>query len=188
MSDESAYNTIDGNHAMETVGQKSTLPLEGIVRSVSIGTLLHGLYGSSTVDTTNDPVHTFTAAQSNHHPTYTVYDQDPIGTRYATLGMIQSLQLNLTVDEYVTFNTDIMAGKVNDGSAFAYSAPTDTRFLPTHAQIYVDSTLAGLDSATPSDFDSASLARAKNLMEYKGFGTDEYTKRFNQKMVTTGTL
>jgi hypothetical protein len=52
--------------------------------------------------------HFFEVLQNNTHPTFTLYDDDPVAGSYAPYCMINNFELSCEVADYVKFSAEFM--------------------------------------------------------------------------------
>ena len=63
-------------------------------------------------------VHYFTRLNSNQHPSFTIYDDDPNAASYAPYCMINSFELSCEVSDYVKFSNDEYIGSCRNAHLF----------------------------------------------------------------------
>jgi hypothetical protein len=127
--------------------------LEGVMHIDAIGYMFHQLYGDVTTTTVSGSVkqHVFSLDQTITHPTLTFFAKDG-GVNQVKLngGVVASLELSATVDDYVRFTSTCVALKeAADTSTPTYGTEYD--FIGRDVSIKVAATEAGLTSATALD-------------------------------------
>ena len=124
--------------------------LEGVLHADAIGYLMTNIYGDVTSTTVAGSVHShaFTLDQTIEHPTLTVFMHDADVNKVKLNGaVLSSLEVSATVDDYVRFNSNIIAlDKVTDATTPTYSTEYD--FIGKDVSIKVADTELGLASAT----------------------------------------
>jgi hypothetical protein len=127
--------------------------LEGVMHIDAIGYLFHQLYGDVTTTTVSGSVkqHVFSLDQTITHPTLTFFAKDG-GVNQVKLngGVVASLELSATVDDYVRFTSTCVAlEEAADTSTPTYGTEYD--FIGRDVSIKVAATEAGLAQATALD-------------------------------------
>lgn len=125
--------------------------LEGILQVDVVGYFFYNIFGtisSSTVDT-GVYSHSITLDSSTiEHPSLTLFAKDGgVQNLKIANGMISSLEINASMDDYVRFTTNIMASTATDGSDTP-SYVEENDFVGKDITIKVADTEGGLSSAT----------------------------------------
>lgn len=131
--------------------------------------------------------HLFERLNSNTHPSYTLYGVDPVGTYRAAYGMLDTLDLECTVGDFLKFSSSWMAKKEASSSGTP-SFTEENEFLATHAAVYFADTLEGLDSATAVSVERVKLTIQKNLEDYQAFGDSDVASIHNKQFSVVGDL
>ncbi len=101
--------------------------------------------------------------------------------------MLESLELELTVDGFLTFKTTWKGKKgATDTATPAYTS--ENEFLAKHATIKFADDLSGLGAASAVDISRAKLTFTKNLKEFQKFGSVDVASIHNQQMAVAGDL
>jgi len=124
--------------------------LEGILQVDVVGYFLYNIFGSisSTNVVTGVYSHEITLDSTTiEHPSLTFFAKDGgVQNLNISNGMISSLEINASMDDYVRFTTNIMASEAEDGSDTpAYSEEQD--FVGKDITIKVADTEGGLSGA-----------------------------------------
>lgn len=162
--------------------------LTGTFTSAS-NTVTGGTSGATMVPTFDNTLrtHFFERLNSNTHPSYTLYGVDPVGTYRAAYGMLDTLELECTVGDFLKFKSSWMAKKEASTSA----SPTFTEeneFLAVHGSVKFADTLEGLDSATAVGVERVKLTIQKNLEDYQAFGDTDVASIHNKQFAVMGDL
>jgi hypothetical protein len=133
--------------------------LEGIVHADAIGYMLYNLYGEvdSQLITGSVYSHIFTLAQELTHPTLTLFAKDG-STAQAKFagGVVKTLEISATVDEYVRFTTAFEARTSSaDSSTPAYEREYD--FIGRDVSIKLADTEEGLTTAPAQKVKNATI-------------------------------
>jgi hypothetical protein len=70
-----------------------------------------------TATAVNINAHFFEVLQSNEHPSFTIYDDDPIAGSYAPYCMISSFEISCNVAEYMKFSAEFTGKQMQTASA-----------------------------------------------------------------------
>lgn len=164
--------------------------------SVTSGVLTHGATdltnGTWTGGTiglfTNARAHFFTRLNTNAHPSYTIYGKDDVGTERAAYGMLDSLEAEAVIGDFVKFKSKWMAKKA--ASTSATPAYTDEYpFLAKHANMYLETAFASLEGATAlAGVNRLRLSFGKNLTDIQSFGSTDITSFHNQQFTVGGDM
>lgn len=143
--------------------------------------------GGTNVIQTGAEGHFFSRLNTNAHPTYTLYQSDPIDVERAAYGMINTLDMEFVVGDFGQFNSTWMAKQlVSNSGTPAYV--TDNPFLAKHANVYFGTAEADLNTATASEVSRFKLTINKNLVDYMAFGSSDITSIHNQQFTIAGDL
>lgn len=165
ITDNSAFGTRFDVLAVDTSQERAEGNLNGVVYDRSFGHIaLAGLGSVSTASHASAigaKVHTFTTA--NTLPSYTLAKKDGNESIRHAYGMLNSFELSVTGDNYVTFTSSWLTRKgVTVANTVALTE--ENRFRPRDVKVYVADTVAALDAATPAKFTSLSFSYNNNLI------------------------
>lgn len=132
--------------------------------------------------------HFFSRQNDNNHPTVTIYDNDPIDTSKAGYGMINSLEISAEVGDYMKFNTEMRAKKMESATAQNPVYTTQTEFISRDLKVYFADTEADLNGATGNCLQNFKVNFNKNLKEVQCFGTDDIDAIHNQQFTIDGDM
>lgn len=133
--------------------------------------------------------HFFEVLNNNNHPSYTLYGSDPIDavndTR-ASYWMINTFNLNVAIADYVKFESEWMAKKLEDVAEQSPAYTTNNPFLAKNTFVYFADDEASLNWATAECLQSFNLNIEKNLIDTMCFGSDDVEQLNNQQFVVNG--
>jgi hypothetical protein len=114
-TDDNAFGIIDEVGGSAITKEMTEISAGGIARSESLGVLLKcalGTAGSATLVETGVYSHAFTRLNSNAHPSATIIGNNGTADEQAPYCMLDSLEIDATVGEYVKFTTTFKGGKM----------------------------------------------------------------------------
>lgn len=132
--------------------------------------------------------HFFERLNNNAHPSYTVYGSDPVGEEYAAYCMVDSLETEVKVGDFATFNLKMMGKKLQSASPQSPAYPTENPFLAKHASVKFATDEAGLNAASASSMQRFKLTISKNLESVQNFGDTDIATIHNQQFTIAGDL
>jgi len=170
---EKAENTagmgsIVGRNDATITSEQSQGAIPMIVQRSHLGNISNLVMGQAPSTTGSDPyTHDWTLANNNSHISYTVSVIDPVaGNKAYPNAMLNTLTLDVVVDDYVKATLDIMGGKEEAGSFSSAYTASDDYFVPDNVEIKFAANYAGLGAA------SAVCTRSINLNVNKGVVVD----------------
>lgn len=186
---ESAIGRIESPVQAHVIGKHAEGDFEGEIRDQSFGLLLLALYGSlaTTGPTDSRYTHTFTTDNTAQHDSLALKVADPNQTILFKLLMLNSLSINVTLDEVVSFAANFMS----KGSVASSGTPTFTeenKFHRKHVSIRVANDTSGLDAASNLSVKSLTINYNKNLMLDNVLRTASPEDILNQTMTIDGEL
>lgn len=145
------------------------------------GSITNGTW-TMTATAVNVNAHFFEVLQNNTHPTFTLYDDDPVAGSYAPYCMINSFELSCEVADYVKFNAEFMWKQmqaINGTVTPAYA--TENEFTASMAWVKFASDESGLNSASEQCMQNFRIAINKNLTDVQCFGDTDIADIYNQQ-------
>lgn len=131
--------------------------------------------------------HVFTRLNTNNHPAYTLYGSDPVGTYRASYGMLDTLDLECSVGDFLKIKSKWMAKQ--EASSSGTPAFTDeNEFLAVHANVYFAADLEALDAASAVSVERVKITIQKNLEDYQAFGDTDVASIHNKEFAVVGDL
>lgn len=191
-----SLGSISGKASQAVVTQRfSEGQLEGEVNVNSFGLLLYSLFGSSSAASFNGAYkHTLTVLESNQHPSLTVHSYDPIGSTFFKNCMIDSLEMEVSQNEFVKFSASLKGKKGNDGS-YTPSQAVDYKFAGRDLIVKVAATstviatvTSNLTAATALSVKELKLSIQKNADYDFVLGTLEPEDILNNQITIQGSL
>lgn len=181
LSDESARGVIEGVSGAAKSKQWAEGSIEGIVKSESFGLILKSLFGTEATPAlveTGVYDHVFTVAQSAQHQSLAVTKKDDAETRGFAGGVVTSVELEATTDDFVmaTVGLKARAGSAQTATV-AYS--TEYSFVRSGVTLGRATSLAGLSSATAVSVKSFKLTINPNVIDDDVLGDDDPNDFYN---------
>lgn len=157
----------------------------------SIGYILGGTFGSFPTPTGSASAgytHIFTPAQNSTHQSLTIYRKDPNEDIRFALGMVNSLELNYELGDYLNYSVDFIAksGTTISGTNPTYTASAKIR--PQDLTVKIATDVAGLSSGTTLAVESATITIEKNAIDYQAHGSTELNDIFNGQFGFSGSF
>jgi len=146
---------------------------------------------STSVDTTtymNAKWHFFSRQNDNAHPTFTIYDTDPVGQKRSSYGMVNSLEITCEVWDYAKFTAEFRGKKMETTTTQNPTYTTQTEFISRDVKVYFANTEALLNSATGSCLQNFKVNFNKNLKEIQCFWSDDIDSIHNQQFTIDGDM
>ena len=125
--------------------------------------------------------HFFEVKQDNEHPSFTLYDDDPVAWSYAPYCMINTFEISCEVADYVKFTADFMWKQMQPITTTVTPAyATENEFTASMAWVRFANDESGLDSATEQCMQNFRISINKNLADIQCFGDTDIADIFNQ--------
>lgn len=192
--DESSIGVIEDAIGQDITSKFSEGTLEGRVYDKSFGLILLAAFGTETSSTqvggeTLVYDHLFNVSESAQHTSLTINAVDPNdGTgRQFTLGMIEALEINVEIGQYLTYKADFRANASAQGATTA-SFTAENGFRPQDGIIKLAANLAGLGAASAISVKKGTISIKKNLEDDVIIGSVTPADRLNKAFVVEGTL
>lgn len=133
--------------------------------------------------------HTITVAQSAQHQALSFFIDDPVGGQdyKHALGMIESLEINYELGQYITYKIDFKAKK-GATATLTPATSTENRFTHKHVTFKLASTLAGLGAASAVTIKSFKLNIKTNLEDDFVLGSVDPVDFLNKSISIDGSL
>ncbi len=129
----------------------------------------------------NINAHFFEVLQNNEHPSFTLYDDDPVAWSYAPYCMINTFEISCEVADYVKFTADFMWKQMQPiTNAVSPAYVTENEFTASMAWVRFANDEAWLDSATEQCMQNFRISINKNLADIQCFGDTDIADIFNQ--------
>ncbi len=173
--------------------EMSELSMEGIARSQTIGNLLKmalGTVGSATLVETAVYTHAFSRANTNAHPTATVYCDNSLEDERAPFHVLDTLDIDIKSGEYVKFNAKTKGGKIESttSSPSFLTGTSDEMFRASKATIKIATDIAGLSGASAITLEGVKFTIKKNPVMRFALGATTPSVNANQQFNVVGDL
>ena len=191
VKDTNGMQLIDEVSDSHITMESSEFQMEGIARSQSLGYLLKmalGTAGAATLVETGVYSHAFTRLNTNAHPSATVYADDGVADEKATYHMLDTLDLDMKVGEFVNFSATTKGTAIVSGSSTPsfLTGTSDEQFLASKATIKVATDIAGLSGASAITLEGIKLSIKKNVVLRYKLGQTAPQLVANQQFTVSG--
>lgn len=189
--DESSIGVIENAIDSKVVERMVEGNVKVHVGADSIGLFL--LSGLGAVTTTlDDPAtgantHAFSVLQSAQHPSFTIAEVNPDENVAYALGMVESMEFALALQEFSSVNVTVRAKK-GATATNTVALAEETKFIPQDISLKLATDLAGLGVATPICVKAINLTITKNLEDDRCFGSTDPSDINNKQLVIEGTF
>ena len=145
------------------------------------GSITNGTW-TMTATAVNVNAHMFERLNSNNHPTFTIYDDDPVASAYAPYCMINSFELSCEVADYVKFSAEFQGKQMQDNTDTLNPAYSDEApFTASMAGVSFATNESWLNTATTVCMQNFRLTINKNLTDIQCFGSTDVDSLHNQQ-------
>ena len=126
--------------------------------------------------------HLFERLNSNNHPSFTMYDDDPVAWVYAPYCMINSFELSCEVADYVKFSAEFQWKQAQNNETAVNPAYSDEApFTASMAGVAFANNESWLNDATSVCMQNFRLTINKNLVDIQCFGSTDVDSLHNQQ-------
>lgn len=130
--------------------------------------------------------HFFERKNSNNHPTFTLYDDDPVAWAKAPYSMINSFELTCEVADYVKFSAEFMGKQMQTATGQNPAYSDEAPFLASMAWVSFAANESWLNTATTVCMQNFRLTINKNLTDIQCFGSTDVDSLHNQQFTVEG--
>lgn len=164
--------------------------LESEIRSNSFGLFLLAMMGSVSTAGPSDSAytHTYTISESAQHQSLAFLVQDPNTSEMYKLIMLDSLEINMELDQIVRFTATFMGKKGNEYTTQTVTYAADARFTKKHLGFKVAANLASLDAASTISLKRLRFTTNKNAELDDVLGTAEPEDINNRQFSVEGEI
>lgn len=151
VEDTSGYGIIDQIADVQTVENTSETTISGIARSESIGHILLATLGESVAPTTVETgvyKHVFNRLNSNCPITHTITEDTPAGAKQAPYSVIDSIDIEAKVGDYVRYSVKYVGGQVVTVLDKTPSYSQEDIFLASGVSVKMADDVAGIAAAS----------------------------------------
>lgn len=204
---EMALTSVSGTFQVGETVTGGTSSATGVIRriedsgdrlyvEVSSGTFaasesITGGTSSATATAAHDTgvyAHVFARLNTNNHPSYTLYGDDPVQDYRAAYCMLDTLDIEVEVGNFAKVMAKF-TGKKDSTTTSSPSFSTDeNRFMAAHANVYFAADLDSLDGASATKMERVKVTIEKNLEDYQALGSDDADSIHNKQFYVSGDL
>ena len=150
--------------------------------TVSWSSITNGTWTLTATAVNTFKAHMFSVANNNVHPSFTIYDKDPVASSYAPFMMINNFEISCAVEDYVRFSADLQWKQMQAVESTLTPAYADEpAFTASMAGVRFASNEAWLDTAEEICMQNFRIAIAKNLADVQCFGSTDIDAMYNQQ-------
>jgi hypothetical protein len=165
--------------------------ISGPVFVDSIGLILGATFGQFPTASGSAVVgytHNFTPAQNSQHASLTLYRKDANEDIRFSLGMVNSLEINYELGEYLSYGVEFISRSGQTTTSTPAYTATGAKIRPQDLTVRIANTIAGLGAGTVLEVESAMIKIEKNAIDYQVHGSRELNDVFNGRFGFSGTL
>lgn len=184
---ESALGVLDTNNDAILVKQWAEGKIDGKVMSNAFGYILlaaFGLVASDDGTAVGTFDHTFTTNNDNESPTLTIFKSTPNEELAYALSVLNSLEIEIVVGEYVKYSASFISKKGTSVSVTpAYSIETEHEFTAKHLNLYIGNygtAFATIKAGSAYPVKSLKITLERSAEPYFETGTDTPTEIHNK--------
>lgn len=188
---ESAMGVLDKYSGAEIVKEFAQGKLGGKITDKTFGLILASMFGATPTSVQRGATgvydHTYAQSQSNTGVSLTLTRKDGNTNKRYPLAVLNSLEVECVVGEWIKFSADYISKKGVTGSdTVAYTA--ENEFVPKHATVKMAVNTAGLSGATAIPVKSFKLSMERSVEPYYAFGSNDPAEIFNQEFEVKGDM
>lgn len=133
--------------------------------------------------------HIFSRLNTNNHPAYTFYGQDAIGDERAAYCMLDTIEFEARVGDYLRFSAQYRGKKLESTSAQTVTFTEQKPFLAAHGVVSHAASFSDI-IATPStiNLERIRIAINKNVVMYQALGDDDVASLHNTVFEVEGDM
>lgn len=189
--DEQSIGVIEDSIGSVIAKQWVEGQIKGQIGDKSFPLILLAALGSLSSGSVSDSAytHTITVQQGAQHQSLTFFIDDPIGAqdyKYA-LGVIDSLEINAALGQFVTFTANVRSKK-GATATLSPSVSVENKFLAKHVTLKLASDLSGLGAASAISIKGLSLKITKNVEDDDVLGSATPADFLNKQLMIEGTI
>lgn len=188
--DESTRNVLEDSLGSRVVKKWFEGDLEGNVQVDMIGYLFYNIYGSVISANVAGSVysHTFSVLKSITHPALSLFAKDGANSQEVfDTGMVGSLELTASMDDYVKFTASFMAA-AGSANADTPSYATEYDFIGKDITVKVAATQGALAGATATKVKDLSVTWDTGLINDHVFGSYDPDNVLNGRLSLEGEI
>ena len=132
--------------------------------------------------------HLFSVLNTNAHPSYTIWESNPVAAEKAAYGMMDSFDLELAIDGMLKFDSGWTGMKPAADTCTPAYGTTQNAFVAKHATLKFAADLASLGAATAVSASHFKISIKKNVKAFQEFGSIDIKGQINGAFTVTGEL
>lgn len=133
--------------------------------------------------------HLFRVLNNNTHPTYTIYNHDPIGDERATYCALDQLDIEIVAGKFITITAKYVGKALATTTSQTPSYTTTTyALLPKHANFFFASAYSGIANATATAISRCKFTIKKNTEVYQAIGSTDVNSIHNKQWSIEGMI
>jgi len=186
--DNNSHGVLEDSDGSRVVKKWSEGELEGILHVDPIGYVIYNLYGAVSSSLVSGSIysHVFTIQQGIQHASLSIFVKDGSAQQLVFKnGMVNTLEISASVDDYVRYVASFMAGEETDNTDTP-SYSTENDFIGKDITIKIADTEVGLVSATTTKVKDLSISFDQGLLSDHVFGAYGPDDIYNTKMSIEG--
>jgi hypothetical protein len=188
--DDTTRGKLEDGEGRRVVQKHVEGDVEGVLHADVLGWLLANIYGVVNTSTVTGSVksHVFTLRQNIQHQSLTLFAKDG-GVQQLTYAgaMINTLEINAAIDDYVRFTASFLAMVAANNSATP-SYDTEYDFVARDITVKIADTEGGLSSATAIKVKEMSVSWDQGLLRDHVVGSYTPDDIYNARLMIEGTF
>jgi len=188
---EGSYGSIAAPLTAYVTGKYAEGDIEGEINVNSFGLILLAVFGTDTPQASTPEAgvttHQYTLQDDNQCDSLAIQVDDPIGDLMFRLAMLNSLTIDISTGEVVTFSSSFMS-KVHTDSSSTPAWVKDHHFTSAHLTFKVANSIGLLAASTEISVKNISISFEKNVQRVDVLGTFEPEDIVNTTMRISGNL
>lgn len=149
--------------------------------TVSEWTITNGVWTLSATEVTGVNAHLFERLNSNQHPTFTLYDDDPVAWSKSSYSMVNTFELSCEVSDYVKFSAEFMGKQLQSSTWNTPAYSDEAPFLASMAWVKFANNESWLNDASEQCMQNFRVSINKNLVDIQCFGSTDVDSLYNQQ-------
>ena len=188
---ESAIGVLDKISGSEIIKEWAEGSIGGKVTDQAFGYILAGLFGkdpvSAQVGATGVYTHTFDQSNLNLGTSLTITRKDDNGNKAYPLGMLNKLEIEIVVGEWVKFNAEFITKK-GETSTATVAFVDENEFKPKNAGVKMAANLAGIGAASNIPLKSLKMTFERSVEAYHALGSNDPDEIYAQEFDVKGDM
>ena len=186
VDDTGSLWSIDAITGKDLAQQKTEISIAWWLKPNRTLELFEASLWTSSVAWSDPYTHTFTLAQNNEHPAYTILHKNPSIDERATYCMLNEFAISVTNQQHVLYTSSWIWGAISTTSSSATYDPEEN-FLSRKCQVEIDDSVS-FASPVVLDLRSFNLTFSKNLLEDYVLNKVQVADLYNQAFAVSGDM